>query len=631
MSGWMSPGGKSPELTYVEETVTENVTPPQGSAVIGGGLGGPMGVRFWLPPSVATKNKSSSMERSRTLPAKAASLEEFYGPDFLTLRGAKDEDENGWFSYAVGAALEASRKDVEEENLRLSPQRIPEQEPTSPHGQRNSFGEDEAPRDLTSSWRRSSPPESRLPPANRAVGSPPSPVLGWQDQGMRRHRSYSGALRKQLTEVSKVQEPDILRGLDLSPVGDLRTLSPPPNATRQVVVRNLRPSVDNGALKLVLERFGPLQDFQRQTGNQSMAIATYFDVRHAYGAIRQLHGRNMFGSFVDLSFGAHDASPTSTYSDVKEAEKAFLRSLKNADSLTGNRSERVNFQDTKDSLSKEFGGVEFEIIPAQPRPVMARGMSLPRTFFGDDSVSGPCGNGGVIGSPLETSPLSAHLSARQSPPPFAAAMSSGRSMSASWNQSPTSNQTRSKFVLDLDKVRSGEERRTALMVRNIPNKYNQKMLLQTIEEQHRGNFDFFYLPIDFKNKCNVGYAFINFTSPKYIIPFYEEFHGCKWGKFNSEKICEIAFARIQGRANLVAHFQNSSLMNEDPKCRPVLFSKDGEPEEFPVGPHVRMRRGPSAREMKALDRANSCGPPSKFERSSTQTGVPPPYRRAQGT
>lgn len=153
-----------------------------------------------------------------------------------------------------------------------------------------------------------------------------------------------------------------------------------------------------------------------------------------------------------------------------------------------------------------------------------------------------------------------------------------------------------KYALDLGKVRSGEETRTALMIRNIPNKYNQKMLLSTLEENHRGHFDFIYLPIDFKNKCNVGYAFINLTSAQYIEPFYNTFHGKKWTRFNSEKVCEITFARIQGRQQLIAHFQNSSLLLEDPKCRPVIFDSEGRQEEFPIGSHVRTRRGPSNRD-----------------------------------
>ena len=32
-----------------------------------------------------------------------------------------------------------------------------------------------------------------------------------------------------------------------------------------------------------------------------------------------------------------------------------------------------------------------------------------------------------------------------------------------------------------------------------------------------GTYDFFYVPIDFGNKCNLGYAFINFTDPRSIV------------------------------------------------------------------------------------------------------------------
>lgn len=83
------------------------------------------------------------------------------------------------------------------------------------------------------------------------------------------------------------------------------------------------------------------------------------------------------------------------------------------------------------------------------------------------------------------------------------------------------------------------------MIKNIPNKYTQKMLLTTIDEKFRGTYDFFYLPIDFKNKCNVGYAFINMVRPAYIIPLIQKFDRKKWEKFNSEKVCNISYARIQ--------------------------------------------------------------------------------------
>jgi hypothetical protein len=62
---------------------------------------------------------------------------------------------------------------------------------------------------------------------------------------------------------------------------------------------------------------------------------------------------------------------------------------------------------------------------------------------------------------------------------------------------------------------AGEDNRTTLMIKNIPNKYTQKMLLATIDAEFRGTYDFFYLPIDFKNKCNVGYAFINLV--RYLV------------------------------------------------------------------------------------------------------------------
>lgn len=50
-------------------------------------------------------------------------------------------------------------------------------------------------------------------------------------------------------------------------------------------------------------------------------------------------------------------------------------------------------------------------------------------------------------------------------------------------------------MIDVNKVEL--DGRTTIMVRNIPNKYTQEMLLELFEQEHKKKFDFFYLPIDY--------------------------------------------------------------------------------------------------------------------------------------
>lgn len=153
-----------------------------------------------------------------------------------------------------------------------------------------------------------------------------------------------------------------------------------------------------------------------------------------------------------------------------------------------------------------------------------------------------------------------------------------------------------EFHLDVERILMGLDRRTTIMVRNVPNKYSQQLLLNEINTAHKGKYDFFYLPIDFKNKCNVGYAFINFIDPKSIIPFFKEFNGQRWHNFNSEKVCAISYARIQGRQSMISRFSNSSLMEKDGEYRPLLFHSSGpdrgKPEPFPLSSkHYGRRSG----------------------------------------
>lgn len=129
--------------------------------------------------------------------------------------------------------------------------------------------------------------------------------------------------------------------------------------------------------------------------------------------------------------------------------------------------------------------------------------------------------------------------------------------------------------LDLFKILNGEDTRTTFMIRNIPNKYTQQMIKDLLDESHQGTYDFLYLRMDFKNRCNVGYAFVNFIDPRSAVSFALRICGKRWTKFNSEKICSLSYANIQGKEALIAKFRDSQVMLEDPSYRPKIFYTSG--------------------------------------------------------
>jgi hypothetical protein len=77
------------------------------------------------------------------------------------------------------------------------------------------------------------------------------------------------------------------------------------------------------------------------------------------------------------------------------------------------------------------------------------------------------------------------------------------------------------------------------MIRHIPNKYTISFFLEEIDSEFKNKYDLLYLPIDYENKCNLGFAFINFTDPMHLILFYDRHRGKKWLKFKSDKVKNI--------------------------------------------------------------------------------------------
>merc|ERR1712048_208713 len=130
----------------------------------------------------------------------------------------------------------------------------------------------------------------------------------------------------------------------------------------------------------------------------------------------------------------------------------------------------------------------------------------------------------------------------------------------------------------------GDERRTTVMMRNIPGVYTRANLLELLDQQgFRGSYDLLYLPVDIQTELNHGYAFINFKTTENVERFWAHFTGFSEWMVTSDKVGEVSWSDAQqGLDENIQRYRDSPMMHEsvEDRFKPALF-ENGNRIPFP--------------------------------------------------
>lgn len=149
-----------------------------------------------------------------------------------------------------------------------------------------------------------------------------------------------------------------------------------------------------------------------------------------------------------------------------------------------------------------------------------------------------------------------------------------------------------------DKVPSlfAVETRTSLMLRHLPQDLSRDHLVEILESAgFKGKFNFLYLPIHFASHANLGYAFVNVTSPEVLQEFWATLSGFREWPMVWRRPCRVSWSfPFQGFEEHVRRYRNSRLLHPSvpDEMRPILL-EHGVRVDFP--PPTRSLRAPRSR------------------------------------
>lgn len=134
-----------------------------------------------------------------------------------------------------------------------------------------------------------------------------------------------------------------------------------------------------------------------------------------------------------------------------------------------------------------------------------------------------------------------NLSAQNLNPAFSMDSSNSQHNTSSGRNILT-NHSQEREPVILDKVKSGEDLRTYLCVKNLPNKYSHTELVAEINETHIHKYSDIKLPKAKDNdRNNPGFFFIDMKHPLYVVDFYSVYQNRQWKEHKSGKRAEIFY------------------------------------------------------------------------------------------
>jgi len=134
------------------------------------------------------------------------------------------------------------------------------------------------------------------------------------------------------------------------------------------------------------------------------------------------------------------------------------------------------------------------------------------------------------------------------PPPPGLELDGSGILESSEDNKSTDEEEDAAFAVDMDAILQGRERRTTVMVSNIPNRLTETRLRELFDQHVKGQYTCFYLKVQHSRKVNLGFGFLNFVDSAAVGRFYKAFHGMKWSELiggNSTKTCKVMYSNRQ--------------------------------------------------------------------------------------